>query len=342
MNPKGYVKYAALNSFAMTLKRLLLIALLALAIAAVIAWWQRAAIAVWLAPPKTASNGQSQAAIRANDNFWDALHGGRYDQLPSVIEGLTAAYLQNPRDPATTAHIAFAHAWSAAERARLEKVPASITEHFLIARRYFAEAVRLSPQDERFKGFLASMELAEGGIHGDEKLLRRGYFNLLAAVDGWPEFNLFTLGYVLSRLPHTDPRYAEAVEYQWRNIDVCIGEKIDRRSPEGAKYMALETTTGPKRACWNSWIAPHNFEGFLLNMGDMLVKQGDPATARHIYANARLSKTYDQWPFKRVLEKRIAQADENVALFRDPKPGEKIRTIMIASAFACTGCHQEK
>lgn len=325
----------------MAKRRVLLIVLVAFVGAAAVGWWQRSAIAIWLAPAKVASAEQSEAAKRANDKFWDALHGGRYEELPAVIEALTAAYLQDPRDPATTAHIAFAHAWFAAERARLEKVPATITEHFLIARRYFAEAVRLSPKDERFKGFLASMELAEGGIHGDEELLRRGYFDLLAAVEGWPEFNLFTLGYVLSRLPHTDPRYAEAVEYQWRNIDVCIGEPIDRRAPDGAKYMALETTTGPKRACWNSWIAPHNLEGFLLNMGDMLVKQGEPATARRIYANARLSKTYEQWPFKSVLEQRIVQADDNVALFRDPKPGEKIRTMMIASAFACTGCHQQ-
>ncbi len=102
-----------------------------------------------------------------------------------------------------------------------------------------------------------------------------------------------------------------------------MGEKVDRRTGDYAKYMALETTTGPKRACWNSWIAPHNFEGFFLNMGEMLVKQGDPATARPVYANARLSKTYQEWPFKSVLEDRIARAEENVALFRNPQPAEK-------------------
>jgi hypothetical protein len=313
--------------------------LAALALAA-IAWAERSAILIWLAPAKIAAQNQSEPAKHANARFWDALHAGRYEDLPGVIEELTAAYLQDPRDPETTAHIGFAHAWFGAERARLEKKPATLTEHVLIARRYFAEAVRLSPTDERFKGFLASMELGEGIIHGDEKLLRRGYFNLIASVNGWPEFNLFTAGYVLGRVPHTDPRFAEALEYLWRNIDVCIGEKIDRRAPDGAKYMALETRTGPKRACWNSRIAPHNFEGFFLNMGDMLVKQGDPATARRIYANARLSKTYDQWPFKPVLEERIVQADQNVALFRDPNPGERVRTPMVASAFACTACHQ--
>lgn len=325
----------------MTVTRALLIALLALAIAGAIGWWQRAAIAIWLAPPKVATSTVTEVAKRANDRFWDVLHGGRYEELPAVIEALTAAYLQDPRDAATAAHIAFSHVWFASERSRLDRVPATITEHLALARRYFAEASRLAPADERFKGFLASMELSEGKIHGDEKLLRRGYFNLMKSVDGWPEFNLFTAGYVLSGLPYNDPMYAEAVEYQWRNMDVCVGEKFDRRAGDATKYLKLETTTGPKRACWNSWIAPHNFEGFFLNLGDMLVKQGDADTARRVYAYAKLSKTYGQWPYRSVLEERIVQAQENIALFRNPKPGERTRTMMAQSAFSCMGCHQQ-
>jgi hypothetical protein len=310
-------------------------------VAGFVGWHERAAIAVWLAPDKVPSASTSEKAKSANARFWDALHGGRYEELPGVIEALTAAYLENPRDAETAAHIGFSHVWFLNERARLEKPSATVTDHVVLGRKYFAEAVRLSPHDERFKGFLASLELAEGAVHGDEKLSRRGYFDLLAAIDGWPEFNLFTAGYVLSRLPFTDRKYADAVDYQWRNIDVCVGEKVDRRTAQYAKYMALETTTGPKRACWNSWIAPHNFEGFFLNMGDMLVKQGDPATARRIYANARLSRTYQKWPFKSALEDRIEQADDNVALFRNPLPGEKTRTMMVMSTFACMGCHQQ-
>jgi len=64
-------------------------------------------------------------------------------------------------------------------------------------------------------------------------------------------------------------------------------------------------------------------------------------------------KTFEAWPFKQVLEDRIAQADENVVLFRkvlddrtahaDPKGQlvEKTRTMMISSAFACMACHQQ-
>ena len=325
----------------MTVKGALLIGLVAVALAAALGWWQRAAIAIWLAPPKVATSTVTEAAKRANDRFWDVLHGGRYEQLPDVIEALTAAYLQDPRNAATAAHIAFSHVWLASERSRLDRVPATITEHLALARRYFAEASRLAPADERFKGFLASMELSEGKIHGDEKLLRRGYFNLMKSVDGWPEFNLFTAGYVLSGLPYNDRMYAEAVEYEWRNMDVCIGEKFDRRAGDATKYLALETTIGPKRACWNSWIAPHNFEGFFLNLGDMLVKQGDTDTARRVYGYAKLSKTYGQWPYRAILEERIAQADENITFFRNPKPGERIRTMMAHSAFSCMGCHQQ-
>jgi hypothetical protein len=39
--------------------------------------------------------------------------------------------------------------------------------------------------------------------------------------------------------------------------------------------------------------------------------------------------------------RRIAQADENVAIFRSGQLGEKSRTMMFFSTFACTGCHQQ-
>jgi len=310
--------------------------------AGVFGWRSRGTVAAWLAPAKTPSTQMSEKAKSANARFWDTFHAGRYDDVDEVIETLTAAYLEDPRDAETAAHIAFAHNWKLSEAARLDKLPATITDHVVLSRKYFSEAVRLAPQDQRYRGFHAGMELAEGSLHADESLTRRGYYDLMNSVAGWPEFNLFTAGYIFSRLPHGDPKYADGVAYQWRNLDVCVQEKVDRHTVRYDQYMSMETTEGPKRVCWNSWIAPHNFEGFFLNMGDMLVKQGDPATARRAYSNAKLSKTYDRWPFKSVLENRIAQADENVAQFRNPRPGEKNRTMMIMSAFACMACHQQE
>ena len=197
----------------------------------------------------------------------------------------------------------------------------------------------MDPADARYLGFLASAMLAEGSIDGSERLTREGYFTLRESIGAWPEFNLFTAGYALSVLPAASPRYQEALRWQWQNLDACVGETVDRANPDYAGYMRYETAEGVKRVCWNSWIAPHNFEGFFLNMGDMLVKAGDWQMARKIYANARLSRTYDSWPYRRVLEDRIVNAESNVAVFN---AGGRHReaTIMVSSGFSCMGCHQ--
>ena len=86
------------------------------------------------------------------------------------------------------------------------------------------------------------------------------------------------------------------------------------------KYMRLETKEGPRRVCWNSWIAPHNFEGFFLNFGDMLVKAGQPELAVSMYRNAQLAREYATWPYKAVLEARIRDAAKNVEAFRRTEP----------------------
>ncbi len=50
-------------------------------------------------------------------------------------------------------------------------------------------------------------------------------------IEAWPEFNLFTGGFVLSRLPADSPRFKEGLEWQWRTLDVCVQERIDRTNP---------------------------------------------------------------------------------------------------------------
>ena len=300
-----------------------------------------ATLAVATAPSKRAVPDASPAASQAQRDFWRALHGGRYQDIGATLEPLQAEYLAHPHDASLAAHIGFLHVWRLSERARLPDERATITDEITLARRYFDEASRLAPDDPRFQGFLAGMTMAEGKIHDDEKLTRKGFFLMNDAVEAWPEFNLFTRGYVMSRLPASDPRYASAVDDQWQNLDVCAGATLDRKNPDYAPYMPRERREGWKRACWNSWIAPHNFEGFFLNMGDMVVKAGDPATARKLYAQARLSREFASWPFREVLARRIAEAEDNVARFRAPPGAEGERRIMFESGFSCAGCHQE-
>lgn len=311
---------------------------LALLIVGAGGWLFRDRIAVMAAPEKEAAASRSEAAIEADELFWKTFHGGEYENIQHALDVLTAAYLRTPTDATTAAHIAWLHNWRLVERVRMESEPATITDHAVLARRYFSEAVRLDPSDARTLGFLAGQTLAEGTLHQDERLTREGYFMMLDAIDAWPEFNLFTAGYVFSRLPAASLQFQQGLEWQWRTLDECIDGKLDRDNPDYAPYMALETTEGEKRVCWNSWIAPHNLEGFFLNMGDMLVKAGDWRTAQKIYANARLPRTYDSWKFRSVLEERIERAQHNVAAFNATEAAPR---MMINSEFACMACHQQ-
>jgi len=300
-------------------------------------------LAVQTAPQKAPSSVRSEAAQRGDALFWATLHGGRYDEIAPALDMLTAAYVADPSDAVTAAHIGWLHIWRLSEGARLNLVPATITDDAVLAHKYFQEASRLDPAEARYRGFLASSMLADGNIHKDEQLTRRGYYALLDSIDAWPEFNLFTAGYVLSRQAADSQRFKQALEWQWQTLDLCAGEKIDRSAFDYGRYMALATTAGPKRVCWNSWIAPHNFEGFFLNMGDMLVKAGDWQSAQKIYAAAYLSPTFAQWKYRNVLELRIRDAEANVALFSssDRSYDKTHERIMIATPFACMGCHQD-
>jgi hypothetical protein len=60
---------------------------------------------------------------------------------------------------------------------------------------------------------------------------------------------------VLSDLPKDSPEFKEALDDQWRNMEMCAHTKFDRSKPDYSKYMALDTKVGTARACWNSSIA---------------------------------------------------------------------------------------
>ncbi len=299
-----------------------------------------AAVGVATAPKKLASASRTTAAIKADDLFWATFHSGAYERIPLALQAETGAYLANPGDHLSAAHTGWLHIWRLSERQRMATQQATITDDATLSRKYFEEAVALNPKDARYRGFLASAILSEGSIHKDEAVTRKGYFMMLDAIKAWPEFNLFTGGYVMSSQPANSERFKQAVAWQWETLDRCAGEKVDRQTAAFAKYMTLATTEGSKRVCWNSWIAPHNFEGFFLNMGDMLVKSGDWRTGQKIYADAKLSPTYGDWKFQQVLDARIRDAERNIANFNSTEPTEDARRMMNTTTFSCMACHQ--
>jgi hypothetical protein len=304
---------------------------------------QPAVVALPVRPAATAA--RVPLAVTADSLFWRTLHAGAYDEIPRVMTVMKAAYLQNPRDPRTTAHVGFLHAWKAAERARLASVPPTMTDELILARTFFARAAALDPADARVQGFHAVFEMSDATVQRDSAAFAAALARGRAAIAAWPEFNWFTVGYTLGGRDHASPLFREGLAMQWQTLDACSGARVDRTSPTAAVVLRADATERDprrRRACWNSWIAPHNVEGFFLNMGDMLVKSGDWRTGVRVYALARGMGSYPRWAFRDVLEARIARAEENVAAFRRPEAaGADGARPMLGSRFSCVACHQQ-
>lgn len=298
-----------------------------------------AEVAVWMTEGKTALESKTLEAIEAKRFFWQTLHHHRLKDIDKAQTLLLRAYLQNTSDPVLTAYLAFIHIWKLTERDFEHLNPLMINE-IQLSQDYFSKALALDPKNPIYLGFLGDTYLITGQVLSDKKAQVKGYFMLKDAIQKWPEFNYFTAGYPMSTLDINSAHFKEALVWQWQTIDRCAGQKVDRRNPNFAAYMHLETTSGHKRACWNSWKSPHNFEGFFMNMGDMLVKSGDWHTAIIIYKNAKLSKTYATWPYRWLLERRILEAKENVQFFRETHH-QPTRAIMFNSGYGCMSCHQK-
>ena len=89
-----------------------------------------ATLAEWTAPAKRASTARTPLAARADELFWRVLHTGAYERIPEALAALKAAYVADPHDAVTAAHIGFLHIWRLSERTRLPGGGgAEITDH---------------------------------------------------------------------------------------------------------------------------------------------------------------------------------------------------------------------
>lgn len=274
--------------------------------------------------------------IEADNYFWDQFHASNYDSIPQILTKLKAVYLSNSSDWKLAAHIGFTHSWALAERHRQKNVGPDITDHATLSTKYFKEAFKLCPEKEwRYYGFYASMLMADGGIHNDIKQLIKGYFNLKKAVRKYPEFNLFTAAYTGMNSPRKKDR-KDAIEMLWKNVEACFGGKVDRRTFDVRKAMHLKEVESKMSTCWNTWIAPHNLEGFFMIIGDLELRNENYATALNIYKNATYVEEFNIWSHKEQLLNRIEATEiaiENSLKFKD---------IKLMSYNSCGICHQEK
>ncbi|MBL92992.1 MAG: hypothetical protein CMH56_14420 [Myxococcales bacterium] len=283
-----------------------------------------------------------------DQQFWKVLQSGDYEQISSVEIPIKAAYLEQPRDPVLAAKLGFLHAWRVTERARLKEVGPDITDDLSMAQRYFHAAHRLEPDNPIYHGFYAAYALADATIHDDPKRLTQAGLESRNAIRAWPEFNLFTFAYLTHALPYDDQRNADAVADLDDIIHRCIGDAPPSSASDFAQALDRSTHAPDerqRRACGNTDKVPFNIQGFMLNLGDTLVRQGDLERAQFVYETLQQTAEHAAWPFHAITETRLQNLQVNVGRFqKNPPRGtpyiNPTDRAMFHSSIACVGCHQ--
>ena len=277
----------------------------------------------------------------ASGQFFEDFHASRYSQAAARASELDVAAEMQPEHGRLSFDRALAHNWHLQESGRQASPDAAALQaeqHSLPG--LFQTAYENNPSDPRVGCFYGLQLVGGGRAMANDALLQQGIAVLEQAVREWPEFNLFCLGLAYDMLPASHPDYAKAVKAALDNVDACVGEAVDRNAPDISKYVAQATSEGPKRACWNTWTAPHNAEGFYLWVGDVLLKQGNVAAARVAYNDVKLIAEYPTWPYRALLDDRLsADLDEKAALYQDADPDNDPRFGGDEVNRRCTVCH---
>jgi hypothetical protein len=273
-----------------------------------------------------ASRGSSEAAI---ERFWTVYHGNDYAAIPEVQSELQAAIGQDPNNPTLYALLGATHFWHIGEYTRDPKPDQNVLNQDMpTAAQLFQKALDLDyngehligyVNDDHLPGYLGITTFHTGQMANDPNLMAKGDQILDYAVYQFPEFNNFNRWAAHNIDPKDSATYKKALDSLFQGLDVCVGGAIDRTNPDIGPYLNLETSVGRKKACWpDGDIAPYGFEGYMLNLGNGLVKAGQVDAARVVYANARYAKNYATWPYRQVLES-IAASDLNAraAMYAD-------------------------
>jgi hypothetical protein len=294
------------------------------------------AVAIFWLFGVTLSSGQSSEAARASpgssdaaiERFWTVYHGNNYGAISEVQAELQAALERDPNNATLYALLGATHFWHIGEYTRDAKPDPNVLQQDMpTAAQLFQKALDLDygqhligyVNDDHLPGYLGITTFHAGQMAHDPNLMAKGDQILDYAVYQFPEFNNFNRWAAHNIDPKDSATYKKALDSLWQGLDACVGGTVDRANPDIGPYLNLETSVGRKKACWPEGdIAPYGFEGYMLNLGNGLVKTGQVDVARIVYANARYAKNYTTWPYRQVLES-IAASDLNAraALYAD-------------------------
>ena len=293
----------------------------------------------------TADDGSSPtdaggAATAASAAFWNNYWANGYAHIADVQGELQAALATNPDDAELHALLAATHWWHVSEAARDPHPDGPVLNGDLpAALQLMQQATQLDPDEDHSPGFVGVLTVHIGRHTNDLDLVAQGDRLLEDAIYRFPEFNGFNMWAAHNADPKDSPGFQRGLAALWNAVDECVGGKIDRYNPDLTPYLHLATSHGRKKVCWDeNGLAPHAFEGLLLNLGNGLVKAGAVAQARIVFHDAQLGSGYSSWPYRSVLESLLASdLEARAALYADGDAGNDPPATGIDRS--CVYCH---
>lgn len=185
-------------------------------------------------------------------------------------------------------------------------------------------AAELLALDSRIPGFRAAATYANGFTQGDPALLALGLERIDAAVEANPLFNAFDLFAVVAPVTPGSSAY-----FQDRILPL-----VDFVFSDPSCLATLPET------CSNAGMAPHNFEGTLILLGDIYAKGGRLATAQVWYGLAQATGAAASWRYQAIADDRVAMAAARVALYQDADPTND-PPLLGGGGGSCRHCHNK-
>lgn len=252
--------------------------------------------------------------------FNAALRAGDRSARAAVIDALDAAVDQLPDEEQLHLLLGLGYLWRLAEPLPGEDSPLTQLGDAVGARDHLKQAYQLCPTDHRIPAWLGPIMVRFGRQLNDTAQVNEGLAILDQGIAAYPSFVLFSKLLVYADEPRTAPEFQNALDAVVANIDACNQTPLDP-------------------ACTNTTV-PHNREGGLLFLGDVLTKALDRDGAEAAYTDAMAGADYATWQYQAEVAGRLTDLDARLEAYGNADTSDDPAAAWVA-ANQCALCHTE-
>jgi len=246
-------------------------------------------------------------AWEGENAFWDTLNNYA-DRSQETIDTMATAVADLPTDGRAWLMKGMMHVYlTGTTLLDPSNADQTTTDHAALGSAALDQAALYLTEDTRVPGWQGAANYIDALIRGDATDLADSLQLLRDAIVLYPLFNTFDFsGVVGTWVEASDPLMTEAIDYM---------------------DAALATDCSPfndPRVCGNDGRAPNNVQGTGMMFGDLFLKGGRSDSALEWYNLALLFDDLgggpSTWPYRSVLDDRIANFSAREALYLDADP----------------------